>query len=530
MSGWNNWGIRRKLFSIILLILVIQALVLLCAGSTLFEIFYTANKTAEMTKHAENIRDAYAVGSETFYDEIDTAEYENVVVALYTFDEAGVPQSIYHTRGNHDREDPWRKRLDLPPAPRENAVSNEMIERMRRADASFDVRVEIPQPKETNQGGKFSLPDGAITLVTKLDDNLYLNIFTSRGYIRSTADLAVKYTAQISLAILLLGSVAIYFVVRRVTRPISRIQEVADQIARLDFTNVCDVSGGDEIALLGQSINAMSQRLEGAITKLVSANEVLKSDLERQQNTERIRRQFIADVSHDFKTPLTLIVTYAEALSESKDEQAQEYCDIIISEGNRLSAMVGKLLELSRLENGADPVESSMFCLSEILDEAVTHHRLLTEKKSLTVTCTQEEAFIVQADYHKIVRVVINLFENAVKYTPEGGQIALRALREGTLCRLEIENDCEAPAPSEMEHLFDSFYRADKSRSSAQGSFGIGLATVRAIMEAHHMQYGAQLTQSGICFWIMLETACFEEDASDDDCSDDAYFDDNEQQ
>ena len=117
----------------------------------------------------------------------------------------------------------------------------------------------------------------------------------------------------------------------------------------------------------------MSQELEAAIGQLVAANEILKSDLERQQQTECIRRQFIADVSHDFKTPLTLMVSYAEALSESRQGQDKEYCDVIISEGNRLSVMVGKLLELSRLENGADPVEWSIFCLSEIVDEAVSH-------------------------------------------------------------------------------------------------------------------------------------------------------------
>lgn len=518
MSGWNDWGIKRKLFAVIVLLLALQVVVLLCAGSSLFELFYTATRTAEMKERVEQIRDAYDGGSETFYDQIDTASYENVLVTLYELDEDGGAKEIFHSKWGRGRDDFPQNRNDFPPAPengqREEPISPEIGERLRVSTSALDIQVDRGMGQ--NNGGKGKdrgmMPDGAITVVTRLGDNLCLMAFTPRGYIKSTADLAVKYTAELSIIILLIGAVAIYFVVGRLTRPIQRIQGVADKIARLDFTEKCDVTGNDEISLLGKSINGMSRELETAIEKLVSANEVLKSDLERQQKTERIRRQFIADVSHDFKTPLTLMVSYAEALGETKEGQEKEYCDVIISEGNRLSAMVGKLLELSRLENGADPVEKSIFCLSEIVDEAVNHHKLLTQKKRLTVTRALEEDFIVLADFQKIVRVVTNLFENAVKYTPEGGKITVRAKRMDRLCRLEVENTGEPIAADHLERLFESFYRADQSRGSGQGSYGIGLATVRAVMEAHEMGYGVENTDEGVRFWIELETADFDED------------------
>lgn len=547
MSGWSNWGIKRKLFAVIVLLLALQVIILLFAGSYLFEQFYTASKTAEMKNRAQSIRDAYAQSSETFYDEIDSAEYENVVVTLYAFGPEGELQTVYHSRSGHDANAPWRNRPDMPPAPEDNQQWNDIpegfVERLKNTSSGFDIHVDIPEktelsgrpqkdpqgknPQEKNPQQKDSqgkvllevrrgMPDGSISLVTRLDDNLYLDIFTPRGYIKSTADLAVKYTAQLSIIILLLGSVAIYFVVGRLTRPISRIQEVADKIARLDFTQKCEITSGDEISRLGQSINDMSDKLESAIGKLVSANEVLKSDLERQQQTERIRRGFIADVSHDFKTPLTLMISYAEALSEEREGRDKEYCDVIISEGNRLSTMVGRLLELSRLENGADPVEWSIFCLSEIVDEAVGHHRILTEKKRISVTKTLDEEFIVHADFQKIVRVVTNLVDNAVKYTPENGRIAVHAGRRGGVCRLEVENTGEPIAEADQERLFDSFYRGDKSRGGSHGSYGIGLATVRAIMEAHGREYGVENIDDGVRFWIELETADFDEEPEDD--------------
>lgn len=499
-------------------------IVLLFAGSWLFERFYTASKVAEMKERAKSIREAYAMGSDTLYDQIDSAEYENVVVTLYSFDGENTPKIIYHSRMNHDNE--WKNRPGMPPDPREEEpnfqIPKELEERLKNTGEALDIQIENPTiPPNNNVADRkkrvkdWEIPGGVITLLTKLDDNLYLNIFTPRDYIKSIADLAVKYTAELSMIILLAGSILIYFMMGRLTRPLRRVQEVADQIARLDFTQKCDVRGKDEISLLGQSINGMSQELEAAIGQLVAANEILKSDLERQQQTERIRRQFIADVSHDFKTPLTLMVSYAEALSEGRQGQDKEYCDVIISEGNRLSVMVGKLLELSRLENGADPIEWSIFCLSEIIDEAVGHHRLLTEKKSLTVIREAEEPFIIHADFQKIMRVVINLFENAVKYSPEGGKITLRAVRQDTmLCRLEVENTGKQIAAEDLPRVFDSFYRADKSRGDGR-SYGIGLATVKAIMETHGRHYGAENRENSVCFWVELETADFGEEEDD---------------
>ena len=520
MNGWNNWGIKQKLSAIIIFLLALQMIVLLFAGSWLFERFYTSSKVSEMKEMAKSIREAYAMGSDTLYDQIDSAEYENVVVTLYSFDGENTPKIIYHSRLNHDNE--WKNRPGMPPDPRGGEpnfqIPKELTERLKNTGEALDIQIENPgNPPDSSMGERkrheknWEIPGGVITLLTKLDDNLYFNIFTPRDYIKSIADLAVKYTAQLSMIILLAGSVLIYFMMGRLTQPLRRVQEVADQIARLDFTQKCEVHGKDEISLLGQSINGMSQELEAAISQLVAANEILKSDLERQQQTERIRRQFIADVSHDFKTPLTLMVSYAEALSESRQGQEKEYCDVIISEGNRLSGMVGRLLELSRLENGADPVEWSIFCLSEIVDEAVGHHRLLTEKKSLTVIRESEEPFIIHADFQKIMRVVINLFENAVKYSPEGGKITIRAIRQENLCRLEVENTGQQIAEEDLPRIFDSFYRADKSRGDGR-SYGIGLATVKAIMETHGRHYGAENRENSVCFWVELETADFGEE------------------
>ena len=253
---------------------------------------------------------------------------------------------------------------------------------------------------------------------------------------------------------------------------------------------------------------------------MVAATVVVHIVRGRHQQTDRMRQQFVASVSHDFKTPITLMVSYAEAMENETSEAARrEYCETIISEGNRLSHMVGRMLDLSKLENGIDKVECSIFCLSEVVDGAMKNYRLPTSRRGIEVRREIEDEFIVEADYHKIERVVANLFENAVKYVPDGGEIRVIVHRNGGCCRVGVENTGEPIREEEIESLFDSFYRADQSRSCTDG-YGLGLAIVKVIMEAHNQRYGVENTGTGVRFWFelpLVEVEDPEEDGEEDD-------------
>lgn len=503
MNGRIKSGIRKELFGVIFFILVVNVVVLLFMGSTLFERFYQSNKVGELEQSARTIRAAYQENSEEIYDAIGRLENGNAIVSLFEIDGDGRVQMRYHSRTGREEMRPWGDRENAPKPRKEDAdrFQEEMLARLQGADESFDVRLE----ESFNPWDD----DGMLTLSTRLDDNLYLYIQTPRGYLKSFADLAVKYTALTSIAILLVGAVIIYFVVGRITRPIQGIQRAAGKISRLDFSERCEAKGHDEIAMLAESVNQMSDDLQAAVSRLMEANEVLQNDLVRQQQTDRLRQQFVANVSHDFKTPLTLMISYAEALAEEEtDPRRRESCEIIIAESNRLSLMVGKLLELSRLESGVEKAQLSIFCLSEVLDNAVRSHRILTERKRLTVKKELEEEYIVSADYSMIEQAVNNLFENAVKYSPEEGVVRLRVQDGGAgLCRVSVENSSPPIAEDDLGSLFDSFYRADKSRSREVQGYGLGLAIVKVVMEAHRMDYGVENIEGGVRFWFCLPLA-----------------------
>lgn len=539
MSVWNKWSIRTKLFSIILLILVLNLCLLFFAGSYLFGRFYQSNKTAEIKESARLIQDAYTENSDTFYDEIRNIENRNATVTLFMLNADNTVNITFHSRMNRENMRQEDMRPDMPPPPEESfdKLREFLKNQLLRLENGSNVEISIPlwmkqegKPEMADQGnpGKnngrdytmrnLHMDNSVLSLVDRIDDNLYIYIETPLQYIKSVADLAVQYTCLLSIAILTCGSLFIYFIAGRTTTPIRNIQQVADKIARLDFSERCKADGGDELARLSNSINNMSDKLQASISQLVAANEVLQSDLDRQQKSDRMRRQFVANASHDFKTPLTLIISYAEALLQPPDDETrQEYVSIIISEGNKLSGMVGRLLNLSKLESGAESVELGPFCLREVADDVANKQQILIDKKKIWLSKQIAPDLIVNADYYRIQQVITNLLENAVKYTPEGGQIWLSASTNGDVCTISVENTGAHIDAEDIDNLFDSFYRADKSRTNSKDSFGLGLAIVKAVMEAHQRPYGVENTPGGVRFWFELTLAGLDEDDPDEE-------------
>ncbi len=499
-------SIKNKLFLIILLILIVNSLVLLLAGSTLFENFYLYNKKTELLTGAQIVKESFLDGSDDWQSLLENVENKNIVIGIFTYDaQTQQAQYIYHTRPQYSEN--WDalfpKKDDQPKAQAQGTAMSYKQEDgvLPGINEDIDVFLQLEDEFQLLDSSPYSL-----RLIGRLNDTTYLYVETPKSYVKSTAELAVKYTSYISIIILLCGAIVVYFIVSRTTRPITQIQQVADKISHLDFSETCRVKSNDEIGMLAASINHMSSELQSNIQTLVKANEVLQKDLLQQQKNAEMRKQFVMDVSHDFKTPLALIVSYSEAISQTDDpDLKREYCDIIIQEGNKMSTLVAQLLRLSRFESGAEELNLSIFCLGDIVSEIVNNYHILAQNKSLHIVQKDIDAFIVQGDYSKIKQVFTNLYDNALKYTPENGTIVLKAQQEGSECMVSVENTGTHIAQEDLENLFISFYRADKSRTRQHDSYGLGLAIVKAVMEMHQKSYGAENTPNGVRFWFKLD-------------------------
>jgi len=233
----------------------------------------------------------------------------------------------------------------------------------------------------------------------------------------------------------------------------------------------------------------------------------LKEDLIRQEKTDKMTKQFIANVSHDFKTPLTLIMSYSEALIDMDDidePTKEEYLNIIINEGKKMSEFVQELLKLSQLEGGIIKLEKTNFGINEIIDNTMNKNSIIAKEKNIAVEKHTSDNSIVFADYFKIEQVFQNLYENAIKYCEPGGVVRVSTTVENQNCRVCVFNTGKQISDDDIENIFISFYRADKSRKN-MGSYGLGLAIVRAIMEMHKENFGVRNAENGVEFWFELE-------------------------
>lgn len=498
-----HFNLRAKLFLLIAGILLFNILLTLFVGSTLFGSLYTADKKKELRQNATELKGQYADTTDSFWQQLLETENKNMTVSIFRIGWGEISLE-YTTRQNSQS----------------TVVNEATLDKLRRFYTSRGYEGIVGSDKvyfdETQ-----SRNSGYLTVFIHLGSDRFLMIETPEQYIQEMADLTVRYVFYISLITFLIAIVLVFFASGSVSKPIQEVQQAAERISKLDFEKPCRVRSQDEIGKLAQSINHMSDRLQESISSLMDSNELLRDDLLRQEQSEEMRRRFITNVSHDFKTPLTLIVSYAEALRDTDDADEQtrkEYLEIIMEEGNKLSGLVKSLLELSRLESGTVELERSIFSISEMLKNTARKYKILLQANQIDVQMDLDDSLIVYADYEKMERVAANLLENAVKYCSDEGMIRISAVQQNDLCMVRIFNSGSHIAEEDLQNIFVSFYRGDKARArDGMRSYGIGLAIVKAVLDMHGRHYGAQNLEGGVEFWFDLQLADLQEDFEDNE-------------
>jgi len=328
------------------------------------------------------------------------------------------------------------------------------------------------------------------------------------------------YVAFYGLGIVLIVLLSLWYS-RRITRPLRRLGRTAERLAKLDFAARTDIGGEDEIGRLGRTMNFLSANLKDTLGQLQEANSRLQAEIEQEKRLERMRREFVSGVSHELKTPLSVIGGYAEGLRDGIGGEAarRRYVDVILEETERMSALVGDMLDLSRLEAGQYELQLSVFDVRALAEATVEKLRRKMDAKGIAVTVAAEGngtpgGWQVRADRSRIAQVAANLLDNAIRHCPDGGRIAVRLSREqAAAVGLEIWNE-GAPIPEEeLPRIWEHFYRGDQSRSregtdaASGGGSGIGLAVVRQLLELHGSDYGVCNTEGGVAFSFRLPAA-----------------------
>lgn len=326
--------------------------------------------------------------------------------------------------------------------------------------------------------------------------------------IRDSVQLSNRFTTCVGLVVLVFGSVLMYFVTNQVTRPIMKLATLSERMSNLDFDVSYEDDAQDEIGVLGRSMNTLSDKLKETIGALQEANRQLQHDIEEKIQIDEMRKDFIANVSHELKTPIALIQGYAEGLMEGmcEDEESRnDYCEVIVDEAGKMNKMVRQLLTLTALEFGNDTPVLEPFELTELVRDLISASAILVQQNNAHVEYEAGEPIWVVADEFKIEEVLTNYLTNAMNHLDGERNIRIRTEQEGAVVTVRVFNTGKPIPQEDLPNLWTKFYKVDKARTRAYGGSGIGLSIVKAIMDAHHQRCGVDNVEDGVEFWFTLE-------------------------
>lgn len=266
-----------------------------------------------------------------------------------------------------------------------------------------------------------------------------------------------------TVAAIIVAVVASYLVSGWLTETMRRMAAAASRIAHGEYGQRVAYTAEDEIGEFARSFNEMAARLE---------------------ETEHLRREILATISHELRTPLTNIQGYMEGLIDGVVREEPESYQLVHREASRLSRLVSDIERLSRLEAGVEPIEPRDLPTEEVIRDAVERLRPQFEQKPLDLEVEIPAGLPrVRADEDKLVQILVNLLGNSYKYTQPGGRVVVRAGLAGAMLQFQVQDDGIGVPPEDLPHIFERFYRVDKSRSAAGGGAGIGLAVTKSLVQ-----------------------------------------------
>lgn len=338
---------------------------------------------------------------------------------------------------------------------------------------------------------------------TFFKNNAGIEMYSSVDVIKANARTASWALLWSSLVLILFIFAVFLFYTYTFTVPLGKINRVTKKIGNLDFSEVCPTFRIRELSELSSSVNALSSSLDLTMHELKKKNERLEHDIERERRLEESRRGFIANASHELKTPIAIIQGYAEGIrfAETK-EDSEEYCDVIAEEAEKMNKLVVRMLEMMRLENNGHELKNEKLPLRRAVLSCLSSREKYLSDQGITLVLEINESFVGYGDRELFERVFNNYFSNALSHIEGKKILKISCEVVGEFFRLSVFNSGKPIADEDIEHIWNSFYRADKSRSRAQGRFGLGLSIVADAQSLQNAKYGVVNHSDGVEFWF----------------------------
>ena len=339
------------------------------------------------------------------------------------------------------------------------------------------------------------------------DNQTIVIMSTPVAGLKESVDISNKFLIYVAVIGFIITVIITFLITKMITSPILQLAEISNKMGKLDFTARYMGKRSDEIQTLGQNMNYMSDRLKKAISKLQEANEVLKEDIKRKEAIDEMRKDFIANVSHELKTPIALIQGYAEGLNEGlcEDEESRKYyTEVIMDESEKMNKMVKQLLTLSSLESGNSILHKENFNMTSLTDGVLSSISILIGEKNVTVDFDTSRDVFLYADEFKIEEVVTNYISNAIHHVNDNGTIKIDVSEDERNVYFSVYNTGNQIPEKDLANVWEKFFKVDKAHSRSYGGSGIGLSIVKAIIEAHGGEVKVANKSDGVEFGFKI--------------------------
>ena len=349
--------------------------------------------------------------------------------------------------------------------------------------AGNEANIPLTHPRFGNKFMMIGLPikiSGEITGVMVI--NLPL------AAVEETTEILKLQLVYITLILLITSLIISYLISKSFTKPILEIKNASEKMASGDFNVRINTKKQDELGRLAGTINYLGQQLS---------------------KIDQLRKDLIANVSHELRTPLSLIRGYAETIrdvSGNSPEKREKHLGIIIEETERLNVIVEDILNLSQLQSGYIELHKNRFVIKEIINTVLKRYEILSQNSDIKIVSKISNDIFIEADEARIAQVLYNLINNAFNHTLSGGTITVKTIELHKTVRFEVSDTGSGIPEEDIPHIWDRYYKADKTSSKKTIGTGLGLAIVKGVLEAHQATFGADsIMGKGTTFWFELE-------------------------
>ena len=323
--------------------------------------------------------------------------------------------------------------------------------------------------------------------VSKEGEPYYLTFHAPLAPISATTEVLKNQLLIVTVILLIIAFALSYFIAKIISKPLLKITDSAKNLAKGDYSIVFEKGSYSEINSLASALNYATEELS---------------------KTDSLRRDLIANVSHDLRTPLTVIKSYAEMLRDFSGEHKEKrelHLKTLIDETDKMSALVDDILDLSKAENGVFSLSKSRFSLADCVRECVGRMMALSENSEFSFEVFADDPCYVRADEQKISQVVYNLVANAINYTGEDKKVIISVEKSNDKVKFLVKDTGEGIAKSEITKVWDRYYRSEMARQKNAAGTGIGLSIVKNILISHEADFGVISEEgSGSVFWFEL--------------------------